>query len=265
MADEPITPDLTPDEALRRFKAACNTGPDVLFITERWFAPFEARLRACLPTPIGDAAAAALEDALRQRERLQTVVRRLEELHAGASGDGVGEPDYDALSERFLEQSTPPPPGVEESAVAGYVRYKAFVYLAIGPDAYRKGDYFNLPPESWSADLLDAIRRGCQQLLDWRGFAPDRPLEGLGIGPFYRLLELFHFERVSQELLDGGGPGQILDRMRMRHVVKGEEIVLYNLVKSPIARLTARCPQCRARLLEAEAEKCPECGAGLQQ
>lgn len=78
MADALITPDLTPDEALRIFKAACNKGPDVLFITESWFAAFERRLRARLASPIGPVAAAALEDALRKRRSLETVLEFLE-------------------------------------------------------------------------------------------------------------------------------------------------------------------------------------------
>ena len=123
-----------------------------------------------------------------------------------------------------------PPPGLEIPSGFGYIRAKAHTYLKTGPETYRKIDFFHLPPVDWSPELLETVRNGCEQLVRWRGVTPDAPLEDLGIEGFYCLLQLFHFEVDSQASMPGKDRA-ILDRMQMRHVVTGEEVVLHNLVK----------------------------------
>jgi hypothetical protein len=112
-----------------------------------------------------------------------------------------------------------------------YLHTKAYLYVQMGPDVYRKQDYFKLPAvDSDPADLA-AIESGCRQILAGDGFSAARPFKGLGISGFYRLLELFHFSRVRQSIggkaLSGKG---FIDQMFMRHAVDERHIILYNEV-----------------------------------
>jgi len=65
-------------------------------------------------------------------------------------------------------------------------------------------------------------------MMEGIGITPEDPLRGLGIDGFYALFRLFHFSLVRQSVI----PGEegMLDRMRMRHMVDGGEVVYYNLV-----------------------------------
>ena len=110
-----------------------------------------------------------------------------------------------------------------------YLFFKAKRYLKVGPEIYRKGDFFKMPPEDCSDLLLAAIQRGMEQISRSRGYSSDKPFTGIGIDGFYALLSTLHFELEKQSvtLLD---EDILLDEMHMRHRVTGERIVLYNAV-----------------------------------
>jgi hypothetical protein len=135
-----------------------------------------------------------------------------------------------ACTARYRREAPPPPPGLEFPDSFGYVHCKAFVYLTVGPAKYRRMDYFHLPPEEWSPELLEIVERGCEQIVQWRGLTPDSPFENIGIEGFYALLQVFHFELAQQSAFDGRD-GTILDRMEMIHVVSSEGLTLYNRVR----------------------------------
>lgn len=69
---------LAPSAAVEAFEGACNKGPERLFITESWFAPFRERLLAALPAQLNELILGALRDALYKRRRLETVVNFVE-------------------------------------------------------------------------------------------------------------------------------------------------------------------------------------------
>jgi hypothetical protein len=140
--------------------------------------------------------------------------------------------ERERIRTKYEAEAKPPPRNLKVSDVFAYLHYKAFVYLQLGPAEYRKGDYFNLPPEDLPRSRLDVIRSGCEQILLWKGFSAQCPLEGIGIEGFYDLLQLFHFKLAEQAIVDGGG-GKILDEMQMEHVVDSRTITLYNLVEPP--------------------------------
>ena len=80
-----------------------------------------------------------------------------------------------------------------------YIFTKAELYLKIGPDKYRKEDFFQQPPLNVAAKDMESIRYGCEQIVEGRGFNFSTPLQGLGVSGFYRLMELFHFQFESRK------------------------------------------------------------------
>jgi hypothetical protein len=110
-----------------------------------------------------------------------------------------------------------------------YVRTKALLYLKIGSDHYRKDDYFDKPDTSWGRDILELVQSGCEQLANCHGYSQERPMKGLGIDGFYKLIELLHFSRrkVDSSYHDGF----VIDKMTLEHAVTGKELILFNLVE----------------------------------
>ncbi|MBM4028245.1 MAG: hypothetical protein FJ280_23055 [Planctomycetes bacterium] len=111
----------------------------------------------------------------------------------------------------------------------GYLVCKAERYLAIGPDKYRKADYFKMPPVDSSPETMAAIHRGMEQICQRKGTSRENPFVNLGVHGFHATLATLHFEleRQSIEATDGEA---ILDRMRMKHRVTGMVVELFNKV-----------------------------------
>jgi hypothetical protein len=81
--------------------------------------------------------------------------------------------------------------------VVGYIHFKAYMYLQLGPDAYRQVDALQMPPAGWSAERLAVLQSGSEQIVRWCGVSIDRPLDDLGIGGFYAFVQLFHFAPIG--------------------------------------------------------------------
>ncbi len=73
------------------------------------------------------------------------------------------------------------------------------MYLKLGPDNYRKEDFFQQPPLNVATKDMESIRYGCEQIIEGRGFDHKTPLQGFGVSGFYRLMELFHFQFESRK------------------------------------------------------------------
>ena len=101
----------------------------------------------------------------------------------------------------------------------------------MGPNQYREDDALGRSPQDWDEGILDAVHRGCEQIVAWRGITPEAPLEDVGVPGFYALLRLFHFTRTRQSARIRGGFA--LDEMVMAHEVTHAEIILYNKVALP--------------------------------
>lgn len=80
-----------------------------------------------------------------------------------------------------------------------YIFTKAELYLQIGPENYRKEDFFQQPPLKLDTTDMESIRYGCEQIVEGRGFNFSTPLQGLGVSGFYRLMGLFHFQFESRK------------------------------------------------------------------
>lgn len=164
----------------------------------------------------------------------------------------------------YEDAAPKPPAGIAVPAVFWYLHYKAFAFLAVGPDEYRSHDALRQPPEHLPATRLNAIKQGCEQILQFRGLSADRPLEGISVDGFYALLRVFHFALDERATLGTGVIGTVLDQMKMRHLVDGQEVTLYNLVtvKRPSQPTTdgPPCPYCGESLRTTFAKQCRHCG-----
>jgi hypothetical protein len=114
--------------------------------------------------------------------------------------------------ECYDAENLQPPAGVDPPEHFGYIHFKAYRYLRIGPDAYRAQDSLGMPPKGAPPHLIALIEHGCRQIVDWRGILPERPLQGLGVNGFYRMIEVFHFTlaRQSAKYRDDGS---VMDKM----------------------------------------------------
>jgi hypothetical protein len=168
------------------------------------------------------------------------------------------------LRAAYEHEAPKPPADVPVPDEFWYLHFKAFAFLTAGPDEYRSYDAMQQPPENLPETRLHAINRGCEQILQFQGLSPDRPLESIGVDGFYALLRLFHFGVAQQAALATGATGTVLDQLTIRHVVDGRELTLYNLVtvKRPSDERAngAPCPSCGELLRTAHAKQCRRCG-----
>lgn len=119
----------------------------------------------------------------------------------------------------------------EQRSVAVYMLTKITMYIERGPEIYRKCDALQMPPADWSLEDLQVVEHGFRQLMDGRGFQPERPVTGVGIDGFHNMLEIIHFRMTSQRArsVDGG----MLDELEYSHVMDDRTITLYNLCVYP--------------------------------
>jgi len=114
-----------------------------------------------------------------------------------------------------------------------YLYSKAGNYLKMGPDTYRKKDYFRMPAGDWSPEILASVRQGMEQIRQFRGWNRENAFEGLGVEGCYALLATLHFElegQATQEL----DADTFLDELHLKHRVSGDPITLFNKVPKPV-------------------------------
>jgi hypothetical protein len=133
-----------------------------------------------------------------------------------------------------------PPFRVPEDAPEGvwpYILAKASLFLRLGPERYRKGDYFGMPDEECGPRTLDAIRSCYEQMLEGRGYRRDAPIEGVGIGGFYHALATLHFRGAEQRARPADDRLHFIDEIDFVHLMDGRTVTLYN--KVPVPRICA--------------------------
>ncbi len=117
-----------------------------------------------------------------------------------------------------------------------YILTKAELFLKIGADNYRKEDFFHEPSARADAEDLEAIRLGCEQIMEGRGFSDDKPLLNLGVSGFYRLMELFHFDyesRKTKYALHVDEQKGALDIITFTHRMDDRKTTLFNFCAMP--------------------------------
>jgi hypothetical protein len=121
--------------------------------------------------------------------------------------------------------------------VWAYILAKASLYLRLGPERYRKGDYFGMPAEECDPRTLAEIRSCYEQMLEGRGYRRDAPTEGVGIGGFYEALATLHFRSTEQRARPTDDRLYFIDEIDFVHVMDGRTVTLYN--KVPVPRIFA--------------------------
>jgi hypothetical protein len=112
-----------------------------------------------------------------------------------------------------------------------YIFSKAWMYLKMGPEIYRKHDAFNQPPSDFDHEELQIIANGCNQILKGIGMTEHNPLTNLDVFGFYNLFNLFHFENSSRKTNHNytyNGKIGALDCITFQHIMNDSKIVYYN-------------------------------------
>ena len=112
----------------------------------------------------------------------------------------------------------------------GYIESKALKFLEVGYQEYTKNDAFKQPGTKLSPGIIQMLTSGCEQIRDNKGLTSENPFEGMDIGGFYRLMQMFHFVPLQQkaEFRDDC----IIDKITFEHQELGARwrIVLFNKV-----------------------------------
>jgi hypothetical protein len=113
-----------------------------------------------------------------------------------------------------------------------YIYFKACNYLKLGPEKYRKDDFFGQPKSTNKEELL-VIESGCKQVLECKGLSEVAPFSEIGITGFYQLMGLFHYESIKKKSRYGfiwNDQRGVLDAITFQHAVDKIELTLYNFV-----------------------------------
>ncbi len=118
---------------------------------------------------------------------------------------------------------------MSKATVSAYMLTKAERLLEVGAVAYRREDFFGMPPEDWGEARTERLLDGCRQLLAGLGADQEAPLEGLGVEGAHDLAGTFHFlvRRVRTDV----GEGFFCDEMRLLHRVTGFDAVVFNRIR----------------------------------
>ncbi|MBI4819673.1 MAG: hypothetical protein HY791_25595 [Deltaproteobacteria bacterium] len=104
----------------------------------------------------------------------------------------------------------------------GYAFTKARMYLAMGPVAYARRDYFHLPRQEWGLETLREIEGCFRQILEGRGYVEANAFKDLSTEGLGAALRTLHFEPVGWTSLIVDGGQALLDRVSCRHVYMQE-------------------------------------------
>lgn len=112
-----------------------------------------------------------------------------------------------------------------------YIFSKAWLYLKIGPEKYRKKDAFQQPPLDYDEEDFQIIATGCNLILKGIGMTEQKPFTNLDVLGFYGLFRLFHFDDVDRKTQHNfiyQGRVGMLDCITFEHIIDGSRVVYYN-------------------------------------
>jgi hypothetical protein len=125
---------------------------------------------------------------------------------------------------------------IAESNRYFYIFEKAWLYLKLGPEKYRKNDAFKQPPLDFDDQDLEILANGCRQILEGIGLTKEKPFTELDVMGFNALFRLFHFENVQRQCKHGfiiNDTKGALDSITFQHVIDGSQVVYYNFCEYP--------------------------------
>lgn len=112
-----------------------------------------------------------------------------------------------------------------------YIFAKAYQFVHLGVEDYRKNDAFQQPPIACDDAVLEKINEGCHQILAGRGLVPEKAFVNLDVDGFYALFRMFHFENISRESKHGFEIDEvegILDCITFEHIMDKSVVSYYN-------------------------------------
>lgn len=114
--------------------------------------------------------------------------------------------------------------------VWSYILAKVRLYLRLGPDIYRKADYFGMPEAGWPEETLDEIESCFRQLLAGKGYLESNPVENVSIGGFYAATRTLHFEVRRQIATLTDDRRCFIDDLLFEHIHDGRTVRFFNKV-----------------------------------
>lgn len=108
------------------------------------------------------------------------------------------------------------------------LREKALLLKKEGIEFCSGNKSFDLEDVKITDDARELIKNGVQQIIDYRGLSFKRPFESLGIGGFYFLMSIFHFEMKRQ--LATHFDDYTIDQILLKNLSTENEIWLANKV-----------------------------------
>ena len=127
----------------------------------------------------------------------------------------------------FIEQFDKMPEEINHLAKENsyaYIFTKAAIFLTVGAEKYRKGDYFHQPSEEMDIPLLID---GCTHIVyKCSGLTAETCICDLPEPAFINLMEMFHFELIGEDY-DDSVPGMVIMKGTFRHIVSDFRTVLW--------------------------------------
>ena len=106
-----------------------------------------------------------------------------------------------------------------------YFQQKSSLLLQLGIEAYRKQDFYKHPPSNLTAEELNGLYDGAEQIIIGKGFVHSSPIVNIALNHIVLLAHCFHFE-------EGRWKGQMFndtwtDEIPLCHVLSGDRTTLY--------------------------------------
>ena len=114
-----------------------------------------------------------------------------------------------------------------------YIFSKAYLYLKMGPDIYRRKDAFQMPNISWEMEYYPELKYGCEQLLLGKGLSKENPIENIDTLSFKYLFAMFHYDcvNIKSHGVDIEGKLCFIDEVSFQHFMEESLITYFQLVK----------------------------------
>ncbi|MBG65283.1 MAG: hypothetical protein CMP73_01315 [Flavobacteriales bacterium] len=109
------------------------------------------------------------------------------------------------------------------------LREKALLLKKEGIELCISDTSFDFKDVDINDDARKLIENGVQQIIDYRGLSFNRPFESLGVGGFYFLMSLFHFEMKRQ--LATHFDNYTIDQILLKNSLTENEMWLANKVE----------------------------------
>jgi hypothetical protein len=114
-----------------------------------------------------------------------------------------------------------------------YIFSKAYLYLKMGPEIYRRKDAFQMPNIEWDKEYYPELQYGCEQLLIAKGLLKDNPIENIDTLSFKYLFSMFHYDciNIKSHVLEVDNKVSFIDEVLFQHYIDESLITYFQWVK----------------------------------